>query len=210
MSAPELWIIAGPNGAGKTTCAKKKPISDLLPDVVFFNPDERTLSKLLSAGYEGFQDAPIDAQTRFFFASADEVFNELKSALAQQKKVGVETVLSTEKYHQLVEMALNAGGLFCFIYVALASPSIAKERVTARVLRGGHGIPDDKIEQRWNRSLANLAWFAQRATGFWVIDNSNSDPQVAPMLIASGKNGKIDYLSDSAFAEMKNALASLG
>jgi predicted ABC-type ATPase len=45
MSFPELWIIAGPNGAGKTTCAQTKPILDILPDVSFFNPDDREWAK---------------------------------------------------------------------------------------------------------------------------------------------------------------------
>ena len=37
---PELWIVAGPNGAGKTTLVSKEPVADLLPKVVFWNPDE--------------------------------------------------------------------------------------------------------------------------------------------------------------------------
>jgi predicted ABC-type ATPase len=210
MTASELWIIAGPNGAGKTTCAKTKPIADLMPDVSFFNPDDRTLLKLQSAGYQGFLDAPVDVQTRLFFESADEVFEELKRALAQKQKIGVETVLSTDKYRSLVEMVRNDGGIFCLIYVALKSPSIAKERVAARVKRGGHGISDEKIEQRWERSLKNLPWFAERATNFWVIDNSASPPFGAPQLIASGKQGVVEYLAEDVFPEMKLALSSIG
>lgn len=210
MTVPELWIIAGPNGAGKTTCAKTAPISDLLPKVAFFNPDERTLLKLRSAGYQGFLDAPVDVQTRLFFESAEEVFAELNQALALNKKVGVETVLSTDKYRSLVEAVQQVGGVFSLLYVALSSPSIAKERVAARVKRGGHGIPDDKIEQRWLRSLQNLPWFAERATEFRVIDNSDSNPEHCPILIASGKQGIVEYLDENAFPEIKSALASIG
>ncbi len=210
MTTPELWIIAGPNGAGKTTCVKTKPISDLLPDLAFFNPDERTLMKLHSAGYQGFPDAPIDVQTRFFFESANEVFDELKQALGRNEKVGVETVLSTDKYRSLVEAVQQAGGVFSFIYIALASPSIAKKRVATRVQRGGHGIPDDKIELRWTRSLQNLPWFAERASNFWVIDNSDTPPQGWPRLIASGKEGTVEYLAENAFQEMKAAVLSIG
>jgi predicted ABC-type ATPase len=118
-------------------------------------------------------------------------------------------VLSSEKYRVLVEQVLQVGGIFCLIYVALASPAIAKERVAARVRRGGHGIPDDKIEQRWKRSLGNLPWFVRRATSFWVVDNSNSDPSFPPKLIASGKAGKVEFLDVDTFAELKSAL-SLG
>ena len=209
MSYPEFWIIAGPNGAGKTTCVKTKPIADLLPDVDFLNPDERTLFKLRSLSYQGFSDAPVDAQTRLFFASADEVFEELKQALADNRKVGVETVLSSDKYRSLVESTQRAGGIFCLVYVALSSPAIAQERVAARVKRGGHGIPDDKIEQRWHRSLENLPWFVQRSTNFWVMDNSSSDPQSCPLLVASGKLGQVELVDEHAFPEMKKALLAV-
>ena len=209
MTSPELWLIAGPNGAGKTTCAQKKPISDLLPDVAFLNPDDRTLLKLRTLSFQGFADAPIEVQTRLFLESASEVFGELKVAVANGQKVGVETVLSTDKYRELVEDVRKLDGVFCLIYVALSAPLIAKARVAARVKRGGHGIPDDKIEKRWERSLSNLAWFAERASNFWVIDNSNSNPADSPRLVAMGKDGVLEYLDDNAFPEIKAALSSL-
>ena len=49
-----------------------------------------------------------------------------------------------------------------------------------RVKRGGHGIPDDKIDQRWKRSLELLPRFVRRASAFWVVDNSDSDPARPP------------------------------
>jgi hypothetical protein len=52
MAAPEFWIVAGPNGAGKTTCVQKEPISGLLPDIAFSNPDDRTLAKLRAFGFQ--------------------------------------------------------------------------------------------------------------------------------------------------------------
>ena len=38
------------------------------------------------------------------------------------------------------------------VYIALASPDIARERVAARVRRQGHDVPEEKIVQRWQRS----------------------------------------------------------
>ena len=209
MKPPEFWIVAGPNGAGKTTCVQKEPISLLLPNVTFFNPDDRTFLKIRALGYQGFADAPTEVQTRLFIESADEVFTELRACIASGLPVGVETVLSSEKYCTLVESVLAKLGFIGLIYVALSSPSIAKERVAVRVRRGGHGIPDDKIEKRWQRSLGNSAWFAANATAFWIIDNSDSSPVNAPVLLASGKFGVLEHLGESAFPEMKSALSSL-
>lgn len=207
MNVPELWIVAGPNGAGKTTSVQKEPISGWLPAVAFANPDDRTLAKLLAAGYAGFAYAPADVQTRLFLESADEVFAELEAAVHQNRAVGVETVLSSGKYRPLVERVLERAGIVGLIYVALSSPEISRQRIAARVQRGGHGVPDDKIPVRWQRSLDALAWFARRATTFWVVDNSDPDPAVPPRLLASGRKGVLEYLAVDAFPEMKAALA---
>jgi predicted ABC-type ATPase len=209
MKVPEFWIVAGPNGAGKTTCVQKEPISHLLPDVTFLNPDDRTLAKLRTVGYQGFADAPTPIQTLSFIESADEVFAELMVAIAQRAPVGVETVLSSAKYCDLVESVTGDGGFVGLIYVALSSPTIAQERVAARVKRGGHGIPDDKIAARWKRSLEYLSWFAPRVSAFWIIDNSDSISVNAPILLASGKFGVVDHFEDATFPEMKVALSTL-
>lgn len=209
MSQPEFWIIAGPNGAGKTTSVSREPISSILPDVTFLNPDARTLLKLQAQGYQGFRDAPIDVQTRLFFESADEVYEDLQKGISEGRILGVETVLSSLKYCSLVDEVLACEGFVRLIYVALSSPSLAKQRVAARVARGGHGIPDEKIEQRWQRSLNNLAWFAERSSAFWVVDNSDSNPANPPHLVADGGMGIVDFLDDATFPELKAALSSL-
>lgn len=45
-----------------------------------------------------------------------------------------------------------------------------------RVLDGGHDVPEDKIHDRWHRSMGNLPWFAARADRLIVADNSGSEP----------------------------------
>jgi len=209
LRPPEFWIVAGPNGAGKTTCVQKEPISNLLPAVRFLNPDDFTLTKLRATGYAGFADAPVDVQAKLFVESADEVLAETQAGIAAGEPVGVETVLSSSKYRPLVEEVRAADGFVGLIYVALSSPIIARERVATRVRRGGHGVPDEKVDQRWRRSLDCLGWFAERATAFWVVDNSDSDPSRPPELVAAGKTGSLEFLSERAFPELRAALGGL-
>ena len=209
MDVPELWIMAGPNGAGKTTCVQKEPISSLLSYVKFYNPDDRTLMKLRSSGYQNFADSPADLQARLFIEAAKDVAAELQDALSQGLVIGVETVMSTDKYLPIVESVRARGGIVGLIYVALSSSAISIERVTARVLRGGHGVPPAKIVQRWHRSLDFLARFAGLANVFWVFDNSESTPGSSPRMIASGKDGILEFLSPNVFPEMRAALAAL-
>ena len=138
----------------------------MLPGFVFLNPDDRTLAKICAAGYGGFADAPADVQTALFIESANEVSADLDAAIARGQPIGVETVLSSDKYRTPVEAVLARGGYVWLLYVALSSPEIARQRVAARVRQGGHGVPEDKIAQRWQRSLDSLVgslW----ASGFW-------------------------------------------
>jgi predicted ABC-type ATPase len=211
MPPPEFWIVAGPNGAGKTTCVQREPIARFLPKVAFLNPDDRTLSKLQLLGYRGFGDAPNDVQFRAFIESADEVYVELESAIARKEAVGVETVLSSHKYQRLVESVVAANGFLGLIYVALSSPEIARERVAARVRLGGHGVPIEKIEARWQRSLDNLSWFAGRASAFYVVDNSRFGLDITPMLVAYGTSYTgVEFLAGESFPALIAALKPLG
>ena len=206
MPSPTLWIVAGPNGAGKTTCTQREPISKLLPSVQFLNPDDRSREKLIRQGYAGFAAAPENVRTAAFFESADEVFNELSRAVAAAESVGVETVLSTDKYRTVVEAVRQAGGFVGLIYVALESPALACQRVAARVRRGGHDVPVDKVEARWERSLDNLPWFARHATAFWIFDNSDSNLSLPPLLVARGRFGAVEFLAEDIFPRLRSAV----
>lgn len=205
---PQLWIVAGPNGAGKTTCVQRKPIADILPGILFLNPDAVTLRKLREEGIPSFADAPVERLKALFLESANEVEAELHAALSDGRSVGVETVLSTKKYLPLIQMTRAAGGFVGLIYIALASPGLAGERVARRVREGGHDVPERKVTDRWQRSLDHLPEFARLATRFWIIDNSNSDLGVAPALLAVGGEGRLEFRSPDAFDEMRIALDS--
>lgn len=209
MARPEFWIVAGPNGAGKTTLVQAHPIRDLLPQVRFLNPDDQARSLLIQRGHRGFADAPAPALQQAFLDAANAVEQELQTALQRSEAVGVETVLRSGKYRPLVEFVRGQGGFVGLIYVALATPELACARVARRVQAGGHDVPAEKIRARWQRSLANLPWFAAHASAFWVFDNSDENPQVPPRLIATGRSGALDFLGPSASDGLRTTLSSL-
>jgi hypothetical protein len=129
MGVPELWLLAGLNGAGKTTSTQRQPIAGLLPGVTFLNPDDRTLAKIRATGYQGFADAPIDAQTALFFESANETSAQLEAAVVRCEQSGVETVLSSDKYRTLVENRVGPEGVRL---ADLCGSVVAGDRKTAR------------------------------------------------------------------------------
>lgn len=194
----ELWLIAGPNGAGKTTFTQAEPIRRLLPHVVALNADDRTAERLRAAGYPDFTSVPADPLRAAFFAAAEAVQAEAAERLGRGEAVCVETVLSTNKFEELVAGVRRAGGFFGLIYVALGSPALACARVARRARRGGHDVPREKTVARYHRSLENLGRFAAWADRFWVFDNSDSDPDAAPLLLAEGGSGRALKIHDPA------------
>lgn len=206
---PRLWIVAGPNGAGKSTIVQTKPIQRVLGGVTFFNPDSVARTLLRSFGFDGFGDAPYDLQHDAFLRAASIVETVASDYVRRCVPIGLETVMSTSKYERLVETVLDAGGFFGLIYVALKSPEIAVERIQQRVREGGHPVPDDKVHSRWTRSLANFPWFASRASQFFVFDNSDSNPQTGPKLIAYGCLGVVKWRQSCDIPLLEQSLDAL-
>ena len=69
-------------------------------------------------------------------------------------------------------------------------------RVRARVARGGHDIPENKIRERYDRSRVHLIELMPRLTELRVFDNSfEADPQAGrapqPTLILHLVKGRI-------------------
>lgn len=190
MNNPVFWLVAGPNGAGKTTATQKNPIQLLLPQVKPLNADDRTLELLRSIGIQEFEDAPFSVLKDVFVAAAEETFAVAKAGIDTGAELLVETVLSTRKFDALVDRVRERGGFFGLIYLGLANASLSKERVARRVRQGGHDVPEEKLASRWIRSVQNAGYFARRADQFFIFDNSNSDPDVPPVLIAEGGGGR--------------------
>jgi predicted ABC-type ATPase len=124
--------------------------------------------------------------------------------------VGIESVLSTEKYLPLTQSVRQRGGRIALIYVCLSSPALSLQRVRHRFAHGGHDVPADKIAERWQRSLEKLPSFLTLASRFWIYDNSDSDADLPKKLVAEGRNGSLSKLDKSrCFPELLDALTKL-
>jgi len=77
----------------------------------------------------------------------------------------------------LLQQAMSSGIDVRVWYVALASPELHVARVRARVGKGGHDIPEERIRQRYARSLLNLIRLMPDLAELRVYDNSvEADP----------------------------------
>jgi predicted ABC-type ATPase len=90
-------------------------------------------------------------------------------------KIIFETVLSDpvgEKVARLQKLS-QSGYEVVLIFIRVDSSETSKERVAMRVMQGGHDVPDEKLEARFDRTLVNLDRAIRSLPLIVVFDNSD-------------------------------------
>jgi predicted ABC-type ATPase len=192
LDKPKFWIVAGPNGSGKSSIYTDTDIEDFGGSVWIINPD------LLTARIQEIERLKPRAAN---IAAVTRIYNWLEASIAAHQTIGVETVLSTEKYRALVLAAKAHGFEVRLIYILLNSPELNVERVKLRVGKGGHHVPTTKIRQRRERSLRQLPWFLRNADLAWIFDNSSARPAQI-----TRKIGNTIIVDPTALPEIKEAV----
>lgn len=157
---PTVYVIAGANGAGKTTFARV-----FLPRyaacVHFVNAD------LIAAGLSPFDPAAAGV------AAGRLVLAEIARHIQADSDFAFETTLSGRTYLSVLRRAKSAGYTVVLIYLWLPSADLAVARVSDRVSRGGHHVPEADVRRRFGRSLRNLFGDYRRlADTLLFFDNS--------------------------------------
>lgn len=114
-----------------------------------------------------FQDVEVNA----YFASVAADFLR-QSLLAAGRSFTFETVMSSPDKVAFLEKAQGMGFRTYLYYVATEDPDINISRVENRVRQGGHPVPEDKIVERYHRSLDLLSEAIQHANRAYLFDNS--------------------------------------
>jgi predicted ABC-type ATPase len=180
-----IYVLAGTNGAGKSSVAGAMFRRS---GVDYFNPDEAT-DRILTAN-------PGATREEANSAAWHEGKRLLERSIAEQLEFAFETTLGGHTITALLKKALRAGIGVRMWFVGLSSPELHLARVRARVARGGHDVPDDKIRARYDQSRINLIELMPQLTELRVYDNSlEADPHAGrapqPTLVLQRANGKI-------------------
>ena len=96
--------------------------------------------------------------------------------LSQLKDFCFETVLSTDRNLKLLKKAKEKGYFIKCVYILTALPEVNVMRVRARVIQGGHGVPEDKICSRYHRSLELIKEVIPVCDICHIYDNSDDVP----------------------------------
>ncbi|HTJ46413.1 MAG TPA: zeta toxin family protein [Kofleriaceae bacterium] len=161
---PALLIIAGPNGAGKTTITVRLRADHWSDGVEYLNPDE--------IAQQRFGDWNSDTAVR---RAAQWAADRREELLAARAGIAFETVFSAQDKVDFLIRAKAAGYFVRVFFVSTSDATINAKRVAARVLKGGHTVPIEKIVTRYERSMANLAPAIELADRVYIYDNSIED-----------------------------------
>lgn len=147
----------------KSTLALKIGNVDNTLSSVFF--DENRI--ILKEGY--------DVEDYFVSYITSYIWKEL---LKTSKKFTIETVMSHPSKLEFMRQAKEAGFKVYLYFVSLADPELNKHRVLTRVAQGGHPVDEDKISQRYYRTMDNLYEALKIADNAYLFDNSAGEPNM--------------------------------
>jgi predicted ABC-type ATPase len=124
------------------------------------------------------QSAPRCELSREFQATLSALLAQTIAKGLRQEWLGhrlsltYESVMSHESHLDFIDQAKEAGFKPYLYYICTSNPEIHKARVRERVFSGGHDVPDEKIESRYNKSLALLETMARKCHRAYFFDNS--------------------------------------
>lgn len=187
ISNKRLYIIAGPNGAGKTTASMEYLKADL-HCMEFVNADN------IAYGLSPFQPEKVA------IAAGKLMLKRIDELLELQVDFAIETTLSSKQLISTIERAKEKHYEIILLFYWLDSVDLAIRRVENRVANGGHNIPNDIIERRYNRGIINLFQVYKNLVDYWLlIDNSNINPEI----IAEGTSQEIKVNIENKWKTIK-------
>ncbi|TKV35328.1 AAA family ATPase [Mycobacteroides abscessus] len=153
---PLLHVLAGPNGSGKTTYVERvlQPCTQL----PFINAD------VIAA-----QRWP-NAQEQHAYAASRAAAAERVALLDKRRSFITETVFSHPSKNTLIDNALHLG-YTVHLHVILVPVDLTVQRVSERVRRGGHSVPEQKIRERYARLWPLIAQARGRVDRAEFFDN---------------------------------------
>jgi predicted ABC-type ATPase len=105
--------------------------------------------------------------------------------LAAGVSFSFETVMSHPSKIETLLRASDLGYRTYLYYIATESPFINSGRVATRVQKGGHNVPDSKLQERYARSLGLLLNAVKVVDRAFLFDNSGQEHR----LVAEVTNG---------------------
>jgi predicted ABC-type ATPase len=201
---PRLRMFAGPNGSGKSTLKDELPTKWLghylnadeiqremthegfdvsgfpfrasLDEIAQFWATTTILPFIERKNVPSLRDERIflDSHQASYGASAIAEF--LRQKLIESRATfSFETVMSHKNKVDLLQEAKRIGYRTYLYFICTDDPAINVARVAARVAEGGHPVPEQKIRDRYYRTLELLANAIKASDRAYLFDNSREN-----------------------------------
>lgn len=151
-------LFAGVNGSGKSTLYDMLPAIKSIPrvnadEIARSIGDEKDVRVALAAGRKA-----IELRNEFF---------------EKGKSFNQETTLSGHDAIRNIARAKSLGYRVEIYYVGIDSAELCKQRIRNRVMTGGHYIPDEDVDRRFNTSFENLKKVMPDCDIIYFYDNTD-------------------------------------
>jgi replicative DNA helicase len=151
-------MVAGPNGAGKTTLTQHL-LRNNIDLGEYINPDD-IAAELTGTLADRTKQAQLIADKR------------RDDCISAKRSFSFETVMSHSSKIEVLVRAKEAGYTVLLYFVGTDDPQTNIERVALRVAQGGHAVPDDKVRDRWLRTMTLLQQAIRSSDRAYIFDNS--------------------------------------
>jgi predicted ABC-type ATPase len=138
----KIVVVGGANGVGKTTFAYQYRDEYKID---YLGADE------IAAGLDKNKDTE-----NVEFKAGKIFFKRLEEYLDAGKSVIIESTLSGTGLSRQLEKFKEKGFSIHLVYVFLDDFTLCKNRIAARVKKGGHHVPEKDVERRFYRSFSNF------------------------------------------------------
>jgi predicted ABC-type ATPase len=184
-----LYIISGCNGAGKTT-ASYTVLPEVLDCKEFVNADE------IARGLSPFNPESVAIEAGRL------MLQRIEDLLAKDETFSIETTLATKSYISLVRRAQAKGYTVRLLFFWLNSPELALQRISERVAKGGHNIPEPIVRRRYVAGIKNLFCLFMNEIDYWDIYDNSGYPR--KQIACGGKDAETIIYEESLFAKIQS------
>jgi predicted ABC-type ATPase len=158
-------------------------------------------STLGSQDYKSLISKSVNLERNMLVVPKEMIDSYLASIISdfirhQLLKTGIdfsfETVMSHESKVDFIKLANKKNYRTYLYFVGTNDPVINLERIKNRVIKGGHSVSEEKIRERYQRSI-NFLWDGlKHAYRCFVFNNTTS-----LILLAEYKEGQLKYVGSS-------------
>lgn len=93
--------------------------------------------------------------------------------------------------YAILNQTANEGFQVVLIFIRIQDVETSKQRVAMRVLQGGHDVPDEKLEARFARTIANLERAIESLPLAVIFENSDlASPYRLEQVFLDGSTAK--------------------